>query len=35
MERLRVAILGYGRSGSTMSAGPYDKNRDAFDLVAV
>jgi predicted dehydrogenase len=35
MERLRAAILGYGRSGGTMHAGAYDKNRDAFDLVAV
>ncbi len=35
MARLRAAILGYGRSGSTMHAGAYDKNRDAFELVAV
>lgn len=33
--RLRTAILGYGRNGSTMHAGAIEANRDAFDLGAV
>lgn len=34
MEKIRTAILGYGRSGSTMHAGPIEKI-DCFDMVAV
>ena len=34
MQRIRIAILGYGRSGSTMHAGAIEKN-PAFELVAV
>jgi predicted dehydrogenase len=34
-KRFRAAILGYGRSGSTMHAGAYAANADAFDVVAV
>jgi predicted dehydrogenase len=35
MARLRAAVLGYGRSGSTMHAGAYEGNPDAFELAAV
>ena len=31
---IRTAILGYGRNGSTMHAGPLEKLPD-FDVVAV
>ena len=34
MSAIRTAILGYGRSGSTLHAGPIEKNK-AFNLVAV
>ena len=34
MNKIRTAILGYGRSGSTMHAGPIEKI-DGFDMVAV
>ena len=34
MKRIRTAILGYGRSGSTLHAGPIEK-LDAFEPVAV
>ena len=34
MNKIRTAILGYGRSGSTMHAGAIEKNSD-FELVAV
>lgn len=34
MDKIRTAILGYGRSGSTMHAGAIEKN-DAFEMVAV
>ena len=34
MSKIRTAILGYGRSGSTMHAGAIEKI-DAFDMVAV
>ncbi|MCP4641616.1 MAG: Gfo/Idh/MocA family oxidoreductase, partial [bacterium] len=30
---IRTAILGYGRSGSSLHAGPIERN-EAFDLVA-
>ncbi|OPZ26817.1 MAG: putative oxidoreductase YvaA [Lentisphaerae bacterium ADurb.BinA184] len=33
--KLRTAILGYGRNGSTMHAGAIANNADAFDLTAV
>lgn len=33
--KLRVAILGFGRSGSTMHAGAIEANAAAFDLAAV
>ncbi len=33
--KLRVAILGYGRSGGGLHAGAIEHNGDAFDLVAV
>lgn len=35
MAKLRAAILGYGRSGSTMHAGALEHNGDAFEVVAV
>jgi len=35
MPKLRAAILGYGRSGSSMHAGALEHNNDAFDVVAV
>ena len=35
MPKLRAAILGYGRSGSTMHAGALEHNSDDFDVVAV
>lgn len=34
MKKIRTAILGYGRSGSTLHAGPIEKSDD-FDMVAV
>ena len=34
MMKIRTAILGYGRSGSTMHAGAIEEN-DGFDMVAV
>ncbi len=34
MNKIRTAILGYGRSGSTMHAGPIEKI-DGFDMAAV
>ena len=34
MSVIRIAILGYGRSGSTLHAGPIEKNK-AFHLTAV
>lgn len=34
MTTIRTAILGYGRSGSTMHAGPIERN-DAFTMTAV
>lgn len=34
MKQIRTAILGYGRSGSTMHAGPIEKS-DGFKMVAV
>jgi predicted dehydrogenase len=34
MKQIRTAILGYGRSGSTMHAGPIEKS-DSFKMVAV
>src|SRR5450759_1885253 len=34
MSIIRTAILGYGRSGSTLHAGPIEKNK-AFHLTAV
>ena len=35
MTRIRTAILGYGRSGSTMHAGAIERNGDAFEMAAV
>lgn len=35
MGNIRTAILGYGRSGSTMHAGAIADNSNAFELVAV
>lgn len=35
MAKIRTAILGYGRSGSTMHAGAVENNSDLFDMVAV
>ena len=32
--KIRAAILGYGRSGSTMHAGALEKNSDSFEVVA-
>jgi len=34
MDKIRAAILGYGRSGSTMHAGPIEK-LDSFEMAAV
>lgn len=35
MSRIRTAILGYGRNGSTMHAGPIEKHSDLFEMVSV
>ncbi|HRU05809.1 MAG TPA: Gfo/Idh/MocA family oxidoreductase [Candidatus Brocadiia bacterium] len=35
MKKVRVAILGYGRSGGSMHAGAVEANKELFDMVAV
>ncbi len=35
MVKIRAAILGYGRSGSSMHAGAIEHNADAFEMAAV
>ena len=35
MAKIRTAIVGYGRSGSTMHAGAIENNGDLFEMTAV